>query len=370
MTRRIWTMATILAYLMVSSHLVAQDARKAATSENNAFLERILKKFPDSDLDGDGVLTRDEATKFNRDRRAKQQGERDPNASPANRPTRGPKPTHADVRYGAHQKQAFDIWLAKHDDGSPAPLAIYIHGGGFRGGDKAQVRAPVQQFLDAGVSVASMNYRLTNEGPYPMQHHDAARGLQFIRSKAKAWNLDADRVACFGGSAGAGISLWLAFHDDLADPNSDDPVARQSTRIAAAAIMNGQCTYDLHEFRRIFKVPNLKIHDALYPFYAVKDEADLESDRVRKLMVDASALTHLDANDRAAVFAVYGSSGPARITEDTSPSVWVHHVLLGKKLKEEMNKLGLECNLAAGQRSAGDYKGLEDFLIKKLTAAK
>ena len=54
--------------------------------------------------------------------------------------------------------------------------------------------------------------------------------LQTIRSKAKEWNLDPERIACYGGSAGAGISLWLAFHEDLADPNSDDPIARQSTQ--------------------------------------------------------------------------------------------------------------------------------------------
>ena len=52
---------------------------------------------------------------------------------------------------------------------------------------------------------------------------DAARALQFVRSKAAQWNLDKQRIGASGGSAGACSALWLAFHDDMADPNSQDP---------------------------------------------------------------------------------------------------------------------------------------------------
>ena len=65
--------------------------------------------------------------------------------------------------------------------------------------------------------------------------HDAARALQTIRSKAKEWNVDPKRIGATGGSAGACTSLWLAFHDDLADPKSTDPIARESSRLACAA---------------------------------------------------------------------------------------------------------------------------------------
>jgi acetyl esterase/lipase len=58
------------------------------------------------------------------------------------------------------------------------------------------------------------------------------RAVQFIRSKAKKWNIDPKRIVCSGVSAGALISEFLAYHDDLADPKSDDPVGRLSTRPA------------------------------------------------------------------------------------------------------------------------------------------
>ena len=118
----------------------------------------------------------------------------------------------------------------------PTPLVLLIHGGGWKGGDKTGYGTKdIQPYLDAGISVAALNYRFIDqameqkvEPPVKACLHDAARALQTIRSKAKEWNLDPTRVGATGGSAGACTSLWLALHDDLADPKSSDPIARQS----------------------------------------------------------------------------------------------------------------------------------------------
>ena len=87
-------------------------------------------------------------------------------------------------------------------------------------------RQQLKGFLDAGISVAAIRYRFVDGKDiiFPAPQHDGARAVQFLRSKAKEWNIDSDRVACYGGSAGAGISMWIGFHEDLADPTSDDPV--------------------------------------------------------------------------------------------------------------------------------------------------
>ena len=123
------------------------------------------------------------------------------------------------------------IYLSLPSD-QPTPIVLYIHGGGFRGGDKSRLKQrDLKSFLEAGYSVASVNYRLTDQAPAPAAYLDCGRAIQFLRHHADKWNLDPTRVASTGGSAGAGTSLWLAFHDDLADPDSDDPVSRQSTRL-------------------------------------------------------------------------------------------------------------------------------------------
>lgn len=286
--------------------------------------------------------------------------------TPARDRPRPPPPTHADVRYGTHERHVFDIWLTKSEDGRPTPLVIYIHGGGFRGGNKNTIRADsIKQFQEAGLSVAAIHYRLSDAGPYPIMMEDAARCLQTIRSRAKEWNLDATKIACYGGSAGAGISLWLGFHDDLADPKSPDPIARQSTRITAAATTNGQSTYDLFTFRDWFGVPQLKNHKALYPFYGVKDESDWNSKRVKALMKDASAITHLTKDD-VPVFMTY-NRGNVPVKLDTAEGVWVHHVKLGLKLQEAMTKIGLECNVQSPDHPETKYGSIENFIVGKLS---
>lgn len=331
---------------------VAFSQQNADRPDPEARLKQFLERFPESDLNKDGKLTRREVAEFNRKRR----GESAPDGRRA--------PTHADVAYGEHEKQRFDLWVVP-DATAPTPLAIHIHGGGFRGGDKGGVSAgTVERFREAGVAFASMNYRLSDAGPYPIMMEDAARGLQTIRHRAKEFNIDPKKIACYGGSAGAGISLWLGFHDDLAKPDSDDPVARESTRLVAAATSNGQSTYDLRTFREWFGVPDLAPHEALIAFYGIQSDADWESDRVKKLMTDASAITHLTKDD-VPVFMQYDRPDTP-VTRDTDQGAWVHHVRLGLKLQEAMTKLGLECHVQSPDHPAETHGSLEDFLIAKL----
>ncbi len=231
--------------LLVSINLVT-----AQPSDGQQRLAEFLERFPQSDADKNGELTQEEMQAFNAQRRAQQEAIQE----------QKPVPSHANVAYGPHERHVFDIWLTPSAE--PTPLVIYIHGGGFRSGNKKSINAnSLKRFQEAGLSVAAIHYRLSDAGPCPIMMEDAARCLQTIRSRAEEWNLDPHRVACYGGSAGAGISLWLGFHEDLADPDSDDPIARQSTRITAAASSNGQSTYDLRTYRKWFKVPNLKPHE-------------------------------------------------------------------------------------------------------------
>lgn len=164
-----------------------------------------------------------------------------------------PPPTVADLAYGPHPKQVLHFWKAPAATAEkPAPLVYYIHGGGWQGGHRLRgVDEMLPTLLEAGISVASVEYRFiaeaTRQGiepPVRAPLYDAARGLQTVRSKAADWHVDPRRIVASGGSAGACTSLWLAFHDDLADPASADPVARESTRLLAAAVVGAQTSLD------------------------------------------------------------------------------------------------------------------------------
>jgi len=359
----------LLSLLLLCSGLHAQAPDRSDLAEK--LKERsamMLKRFPEADADQDGVLSREEFRAFVAKRR-----ETDTPVRPE-RPTSRPKvspPAHADVPYGEHEKQRFDLWTVP-DASEPTPLVLFIHGGGFRSGDKSLVRPGTPEKYHAeGIAFASMNYRLSDEGTYPMMMHDAARGLQTIRHRAAEWNIDPERIVCYGGSAGAGISLWLAFHDDLADPNSEDPIARQSTRILAAGSMNGQSSYDIHTFREWFNVPDLQMGPALPAFYGIDPEDDLHDEALRKQMKDASPIEHLCDDDTAPVYMLY-SRPNVPVDKTTESSVWVHHVVMGLKLQEAMKKKGLECVVTAPALETeveDSYGSLEAFLIAKLKAA-
>ena len=141
-----------------------------------------------------------------------------------------PQPTLNGIRYGDHARHILDFWKAPSD--TPAPLVFVIHGGGWRNGSKERLSRFVDTtaLLKQGISVVSINYRYIRhakgvEPPVKAPLHDAARALQFVRSKADEWNIDKQRIAAAGSSAGACSSLWLLYHDDLAIADSKDLIA-------------------------------------------------------------------------------------------------------------------------------------------------
>lgn len=159
-----------------------------------------------------------------------------------------PKPTLENVPYGPHSQQVLDFYQASTNQASP--LLFFVHGGGWMAGDKANPNFLVQ-CLKNGISVVSINYRFLPDAtaqkiapPVKACLDDAARALQFVRSKAAEWHIDKTRIGGCGGSAGGFTVLWLAFHPDRADPASNDLVSRESTRLCCALCFVPQTTLD------------------------------------------------------------------------------------------------------------------------------
>jgi acetyl esterase/lipase len=270
-------------------------------------------------------------------------------------------PTHANVKYGPHERNVMDVWPAKSD--RPTPLLVSIHGGGFARGDKRVDPDLLRRCLDSGISVAAITYRYSNQAIAPAQFLDSARAVQFLRHKAGEWNLDPRKVAATGNSAGAGISLWLGFHDDLADPRSGDPVLRQSTRLTCVSVFNGQTSYDPRFIRDLFPGTDTYKHPRLAQLFAVDlnklDDLPKEKYELFELV---SPINHLTKEDPPAQL-LYAANLDAPVKDQ---GVGIHHPKFGQALKDRMDKLGIECQLQARVRTADSAALTFDFIKKHL----
>jgi acetyl esterase/lipase len=287
-----------------------------------------------------------------------------------------PEPTHANVRYGDDStRQVFDVWLAESEE--PTPLALYIHGGGWVGGDKRKYGAEaIQPLLDEGISVASINYRLISEAmeqgvqpPVKAPLHDAARALQTIRSRARQWNIDPARIAASGSSAGACTSLWLALHDDLADPNSDDPVARESTRPMFVAVVGAQTSLDPQQVRSW--IPNAVYGGHAFGFAGQGrqrgDEFELvlkDRERVLPWIKEYSPIELVSSDDPPIYLNYPNQKVPPRAgQEEKDPT---HSAMYGVGLKEALDEAGVENSLVYPGNNDSRYSWPTKIFIAKL----
>jgi acetyl esterase len=272
-----------------------------------------------------------------------------------------PPPTFENVKYGPHERNVVDFWQAKSEQ--PTPVLVSIHGGGFVAGNKTVQPQLLKDCLESGISVAAINYRYSTQAIAPAPFQDGARAVQFIRSKAKDWNIDSKRFAATGGSAGAGISLWLGFHKDMADPKSDDPVLRQSTQLTCMFVFEGQTSYDPRFIRKLF--PNRDIYKigALQKLFDFNpNQLDNLPAEKYKLFEECSPITHV-TKDAPPVLLIYNNPIDAEVTNQ---GIGIHHPLFGKALKEKMDALKIPCEVvAAGNRlDGGTQTRTIDFLRK------
>ncbi len=352
MNREKMTMVILCVCLCVCELCAAEP-----TSEDNAQLRKALERYPEADANGDGVLTLSEAKAFRQKQRSEQQKTK---AARAAQPAeKRPKATFADVKYGPHERNVLDFWQAK--SAKPTPVVVFIHGGGFRAGDKSKISPNiVEKCLQSGVSVAAINYRFREHAPLQDILRDAARAIQFLRYKSSQWNTDKKRFASFGGSAGAGTSLWLAFHDDLADPDNEDPVLQESSRLAVVGANGCQCTYDFERWPEIVgEYPGERDMNEVYLFYGLKNHEELDSPKGSKIRADVDMLGLLTKDDPPVFL---HSSQPN--TKPVDHGHYVHHPKHAIAIKEKCDQLGIETVLILKEAPPPAGKSANDVMLE------
>jgi acetyl esterase/lipase len=249
-------------------------------------------------------------------------------------------------------------------------VAFVIHGGGWVSGSKERVDrfVDVPALLKAGVSVVAINYRLIRRDssadttpPVKAPLHDAARALQFVRSKAAEWNIDKTRIGAAGGSAGACSSLWLAFHEDMSAPNSEDPVARESTRLLCAAVTGPQTTLDPQQMQEW--TPNSTYGGHAFGLGSFQEFLSAR-EKILPLIAEYSPYA-LVSSDDPAVYMIFNAA-PAVGLPQKDPT---HTANFGVKLAEHCLTKGVSAEVVYPGAADVKHPTPTEFLISQLKSA-
>jgi acetyl esterase len=270
-------------------------------------------------------------------------------------------PTFTDVPYGDHPQQVLDFWQS--DVETPGPLAVYFHSGGYTLGSKkvadrlVALQNTMIELLAAGIHVASIEYRFVQHAKLPAAHKDVAKAVQFLRHQSRDWKINKNVIGAWGSSSGAQLSAYLAWHDSMADPNSEDPIARESTRLTCVALRGGQASLDLNGW--IESIPGYQKPHREAGFFT-----DLTGAARDELIAEVSIINHITPDDPP-VYMSYRMNPNDPIPEE-KPERWSrHHVNFGIALEEKLRKAGVEVTLSyPGQET--QYSSEAEFMITHL----
>ncbi|MEM1001497.1 MAG: alpha/beta hydrolase [Bacteroidota bacterium] len=289
------------------------------------------------------------------------------------------------ISYGPDERNVFDIYLPTSE--APTPLVIYIHGGGFLGGEKENAYtslwngtwdfpSEIRLLLSENIAFASINYRLLafegdQEGVIkPLS--DSKRCLQYIRSISPDLNIDPYNIVLCGSSAGAGTSQWLAFSDDMADPNNEDPVLRESTRVNGFAVKATQASYDLLRYESdIFNDYNFSwlayfemdpsMQDRFMSFYGIDQLSEFNSVEITNYRQNIDMLGMLSSDDPE--FWVSNPQNP--VVEPTQANILNHHAYHARTLKEFADAVGVPNVIFHAEYEDPSGEEVVDFMIRK-----
>ncbi len=284
-----------------------------------------------------------------------------------------------DIPYDVKPLTKFDIIVPKSN--KKVPLVIFIHGGGFSGGDKADVYSrgkfaeEIKELTSKGIAYATINYSLlgNSEATNVMSClNDSKRCLQYIRYHAKDFNVDENRIGLYGGSAGAGTSLWLAMSEEMKNNTSADPIEKKSTRVKAIAAYAAQASYDLYRWDDIFSdytMTDAEIAKIIGPqklagFYGVSSISEINTSDITLMRADLDLGDLITADDPALWIQnpLKTDQKPGNLNE------LYHHYKHGEYLFKKAQKAGIKVysSFPAKPFISQNYLDVVDFFAKHL----
>lgn len=214
--------------------------------------------------------------------------------------------TYKDLEYSSYGTK-LDLFLPEQKSSQPLPVLIYIHGGGWWGGDKnlclknIQKRQGIDKFIQRGYALACVNYRLSDRAVFPAQIQDAKTAVRWLRQNANQYNLNPDKIGAWGESAGGHLSALLATSAGVKELEGNPKNAQVSSRIQAVVNLYGPT--DFTKVTPAFEQPYTpaveKYKQRPWYHYTMATNRLLGGSVSKKfkLATLANPITHIDAND-------------------------------------------------------------------------
>ena len=171
-----------------------------------------------------------------------------------------------------------DIYKPKNLN-QTAPLLVFIHGGGWRSGDRSDYLVYLIAFAKKGYMTATVSYRFLKDAPYPACVEDITDAVQWFYKNGGNYGYDPDRIAVIGGSAGAHLAL-LAGYGWKKNVNLKDTVAQIVSNHHIKAVVD---IYGPTDFTTEFSRTNSTVTGFLAKSYAEAPELYLEASPIHYL---------------------------------------------------------------------------------------
>jgi acetyl esterase/lipase len=182
-----------------------------------------------------------------------------------------------DVEYGTagDVKLKLDTFVPKEPKSKKLPCLVWIHGGGWEGGNKSSGRGLLTPFVATGEFVGvSVGYRLTGVAPWPAQIHDCKAAIRWIRAHADELGIDPDKIGVWGASAGGHLVAMLGTSGDVKEVEGDCGSPDCSSRVCCVCDYFGPTDFVGYEG---YVAASEKKNGAIYKLFggSVKDKMDL-----------------------------------------------------------------------------------------------
>ncbi len=126
-----------------------------------------------------------------------------------------PKPANVriypDLPYvpSGHARQKLDLYLPFPVPADPMPLLVYLHGGGWQKGSKADGQRFAYRMTTQGYAVACVDYRLSSDELFPAQLEDCKAAIRWLRANSARYRIDPEHIGAVGVSAGGYLAVML-----------------------------------------------------------------------------------------------------------------------------------------------------------------